>query len=133
MPNLAQAGRHSMVKEAGRNQRPEAAVARRHIVGKLQWCNAAMEASNSSRIVEQAEISTVVNKIPDVMRALTKATTRRRKIHVDLRKEIHRKLRVKAALEDVWMQAYVARVVEKAVKDVPLPEAGNHCSGKGGA
>jgi hypothetical protein len=36
---------------------------------------------------------------------------------------------VKAALEDVSMQAYVARVVEKAVKNVPLPE-GNHRSGK---
>jgi predicted HicB family RNase H-like nuclease len=67
------------------------------------------------------------------MRALLKATVRRRKIHVDLPEEIHRKLRVKAALEDVSMQAYVARVVEKAVKDVPLPDVGNHRSGKGGA
>ena len=65
------------------------------------------------------------------MRAHTKTTIRRRKIHVDLPEEIHRKLRVKAALEDVSMQAYVARVVEKAVKNVPLPE-GNHRSGKGG-
>jgi hypothetical protein len=30
------------------------------------------------------------------------------------------------ALEDVSMQAFVARVVAKAVKDVPLPEGGNH-------
>jgi plasmid stability protein len=67
------------------------------------------------------------------MRALTKVTIRRRKIHVDLPEEIHRKLRVKAALEDVSMQAYVARVVEKAVKDVPLPEVGNNRSGRGGA
>jgi hypothetical protein len=44
-----------------------------------------------------------------------------------------RRSRVKAALEDVSMQAYVARVVEKAVKDVPLPDVGNHRSGKGGA
>jgi hypothetical protein len=29
------------------------------------------------------------------------------------------------------MQAYVARVVEKAVRDVPLPEGGNHRSRKG--
>jgi len=69
--------------------------------------------------------------MPPVMRALTKATIRRRKIHVDLPEEIHRKLRVKAALEDVSMQAYVARVVEEAVKNVPLPE-GNHRLGKGG-
>jgi predicted HicB family RNase H-like nuclease len=65
------------------------------------------------------------------MRALTQATVRRRKIHVDLPEEIHRKLRVKAALEDVSMQAYVARVVEKAVRAVPLPEGGNHRSRKG--
>ena len=67
------------------------------------------------------------------MRALTKTTTRRRKIHVGLPEEIHRKLRVKAALEDVSMQAYVARVVEKAVKNVPLPEGVNHRSSGGGA
>jgi predicted HicB family RNase H-like nuclease len=52
---------------------------------------------------------------------------------VDLPEEIHRKLRVKAALEDVSMQAYVARVVEKAVKNVPLPEGVNHRSSRGGA
>jgi predicted HicB family RNase H-like nuclease len=67
------------------------------------------------------------------MRTLTKTTIRRRKIHVDLPEEIHRKLRVKAALEDVSMQAYVARVVEKAVKNVSLPEGSNHQSRKGGA
>lgn len=66
------------------------------------------------------------------MRVLTKATIRRRKIHVDLPEDIHRKLRVKAALEDVSMQAYVARVVEKAVKNVTLPEGSNHRSGKEG-
>jgi plasmid stability protein len=67
------------------------------------------------------------------MRALTKAAIRRRKIHVDLPEEIHRKLRVKAALEDVSMQAYVARVVEKAVKNVPLPEGSNNRLGKRGS
>jgi predicted HicB family RNase H-like nuclease len=67
------------------------------------------------------------------MRALAKATVRRRKIHVDLPEEIHRKLRVKAALEDVSMQAYVARVVEKAVKNVSLPEGGNRRSAREGA
>lgn len=65
------------------------------------------------------------------MRALGKAMVRRRKIHIDLPEEIHRKLRVKAALEDVSMQAFVARVVEKAVKDVPVPESANHRSRKG--
>ena len=53
-------------------------------------------------------------------------------IHVDLPEDIHRKLRVKAALEDMSMQAFVARVVEKAVKDVPIPSGANHCSRKKG-
>jgi hypothetical protein len=46
------------------------------------------------------------------MRAIGKVSIGRRKIHVDLPEEIHRKLRVKAALEDVSMQAFVARVVD---------------------
>jgi plasmid stability protein len=65
------------------------------------------------------------------MRAVGKAGIGRRKIHVDLPEEIHRKLRVKAALEDVSMQAFVARVVERVVRDVPLPDGGNHRSRKG--
>jgi len=51
---------------------------------------------------------------------------------VDLPEDIHRKLRVKAALEDMSMQAFVARVVEKAVKDVPVPSGANHRSRKEG-
>lgn len=62
------------------------------------------------------------------MRAIRKASVGRRKIHVDLPEDIHRKLRVKAALEDLSMQAFVARVVEKAVKDVPVPAGGNRRS-----
>ncbi len=65
------------------------------------------------------------------MRAVRRASAGRRKIHVDLPEEIHRKLRVKAALEDISMQAFVARVVERAVKDVPLPEGGTHRSIRG--
>ncbi|MGO9267645.1 MAG: FitA-like ribbon-helix-helix domain-containing protein [Candidatus Binataceae bacterium] len=65
------------------------------------------------------------------MQAIRRASIGRRKIHVDLPEEIHRKLRVKAALEDVSMQAFVARVVARAVKDVPIPEDGNHRSRKG--
>ena len=49
-------------------------------------------------------------------------TPRRRKIHVDLPGQVHQKLRVKAALEDVSMQAFVARVVGEAVKDVVVPK-----------
>jgi hypothetical protein len=51
-----------------------------------------------------------------------KAKTGRRKIHVDLPEQVHQKLRVKAALEDVSMQAFVARIVDEAVKDVAVPK-----------
>jgi len=46
----------------------------------------------------------------------------RRKIHVDLPEEVHQRLRVKAALLDMSMQAFVADVVSKAVADVVLPK-----------
>jgi len=66
------------------------------------------------------------------MASIRKVNVGRRKIHVDLPEDIHRKLRVKAALEDMSMQAFVARVVEKAVKDVPVPSGANHRSRKEG-
>lgn len=44
-----------------------------------------------------------------------------RKIHVDLPREVHRRLRVKAALDDVSLQAFVIRVLSEAVKDIELP------------
>ena len=47
--------------------------------------------------------------------------TRRRKIHIDLPEEVHRKLRVKAAVEDVSMQAFVTQLVTGAVQNVQLP------------
>jgi len=47
---------------------------------------------------------------------------KRRKIHIDLPEEIHRKLRVKAALNDVSLNSLVASVLSEAVKDVELPE-----------
>ena len=50
------------------------------------------------------------------------ATGRRRKIHIDLPADVHRKLRLKAVLEDMSMQAFVSSLVEEAVKDVTLPE-----------
>ena len=46
----------------------------------------------------------------------------RRKIHVDLPEDIHPRLRVKAALLDTSMQAFVSEVVSKAVSDVVLPK-----------
>jgi len=66
------------------------------------------------------------------MRVLRKETAGRRKIHVDLPEEIHRKLRVKAALEDISMQAFVARVVAEAVKDVAIPGGAGDRSRKEG-
>ena len=42
------------------------------------------------------------------MHGMKKVSVGRRKIHVDLPEDIHRKLRVKAALEDMSMQAFVA-------------------------
>jgi len=48
---------------------------------------------------------------------------RLRKIHVDLPEEIHRKLRVKAALQDTSIRAFVTKVVREAVKDVVIPTA----------
>jgi len=49
---------------------------------------------------------------------------KRRKIHIDLPEEVHKKLRVKAALEDITMQAFVSKVVAEAVDDVVLPVTG---------
>ena len=51
---------------------------------------------------------------------MTKAKTRTKKIHVDLPEEVHQRVRVKAALEDLSMQALVAEIVTKAVADVVL-------------
>ena len=48
---------------------------------------------------------------------------RLRKIHVDLPEEVHRKLRVKAALQDTSIRAFVAEIVREAVKDVVMPTA----------
>jgi len=45
-----------------------------------------------------------------------------KKIHVDLPEEVHQRVRVKAALEDVSMQTLVARIVTEAVSDVVLPK-----------
>ena len=46
----------------------------------------------------------------------------KRKIHVDLPEDVHRRLRVKAALLDTSMQAFVADIVRTAVSDVVVPK-----------
>ena len=55
--------------------------------------------------------------MPDV-----KSKRLKRKIHVDLPEDVHQRLRVKAALLDMSMQAFVADVVRTAVSDVVVPK-----------
>jgi len=43
-----------------------------------------------------------------------------RKIHVALPEEVHQRLRVKCALEDVTIQQYVARLLSESVKDIEI-------------
>jgi len=49
----------------------------------------------------------------------------KKKIHIDLTPDIHQKLRVKVAIEDVSLQAFVENLVREAVKDVNVPELKN--------
>lgn len=60
---------------------------------------------------------------PAERRAARANPHRLRKIHVDLPEDVHRKLRVKAALEDTSIRAFVANLVGEAVKDVVIPAA----------
>jgi len=53
---------------------------------------------------------------------MTKAKAQTKKIHVDLPEDVHQRVRVKAALEDLSMQALVAEIVTQAVADVVLPK-----------
>ena len=49
------------------------------------------------------------------------AKPKERKIHEALPDEVHQKLRVMCALEDVTIQEYVSRLIAKDVQDVELP------------
>jgi len=44
-----------------------------------------------------------------------------RRIHVNLPDEVHQKLRVKCALEDMTIQEYVSKLIARFVGDVELP------------
>lgn len=44
-----------------------------------------------------------------------------RKIHIALPEEIHQRLRVKCALEDMTIQQYVAELLVENLKHVKLP------------
>lgn len=48
------------------------------------------------------------------------AKLKERKIHVALPDDVHQKLRVKCALEDVTIQEFVSRLVALHVQDVEL-------------
>ena len=50
-----------------------------------------------------------------------KSAVERRKIHVDLPAELHHKLRIKAALDGVSSQAFMAQLVAEAVGGIALP------------
>jgi len=52
---------------------------------------------------------------------MSKAKKRERKIHVALSEDVHQRLRVKCAMEDVTIQQYVSKLIEKEVADVQLP------------
>jgi predicted DNA binding CopG/RHH family protein len=49
--------------------------------------------------------------------------SKERKVHVALPGDVHQKLRVKCALEDVTIQQYVSSLIERDVSDVQLPSA----------
>jgi len=51
-----------------------------------------------------------------------------RKIHINLPEEVHQKLRVKCALENVTIQEFVDGVIAKAVSDVTAALAQNRRS-----
>ena len=53
----------------------------------------------------------------------TKEGSERRKIHVDLPADLHQKLRIKAALEGLSIQALVTRLVRDAVARVKIPNS----------
>ncbi len=46
----------------------------------------------------------------------------KRKIHIDLSESIHKRLRVKSALQDVSIQKFVEKLIADAVTDIQLEE-----------
>jgi len=48
------------------------------------------------------------------------AKPRERNVHVALPDDVHRKLRVKCALEDVTIQEYVSELIARDVQDMDL-------------
>lgn len=54
-----------------------------------------------------------------------------RKVHITLPEETHQRLRIKCAIEDVTIQEFVARLIEKAVTGVEVLQSGGQTR-KGG-
>ena len=52
---------------------------------------------------------------------VTTSRSAKRKIHVDLPMELHQKLRIKAALDGLSIQALVAQLVSDAVGNLKIP------------
>jgi predicted HicB family RNase H-like nuclease len=46
-----------------------------------------------------------------------------RKIHIVVSDDVHQRLRIKCAIEDLSIQEFVARLLAEAVKDVRVPAA----------
>lgn len=58
-----------------------------------------------------------------MVREMTKRASKRppiRKIHINLPEEVHQKLRVKCALEDVTIQEWVSNLIKQGLRDVTL-------------
>lgn len=53
-----------------------------------------------------------------------KKMDRVRKIHIVLPEEVHRRLRVKCALQDVTIQNFVSELLTNSVKDVVISKSG---------
>ncbi len=53
---------------------------------------------------------------------MPESKNRKRKIHIELAEEIHQKLRVKAALHDLSLQAYVEELIANSVQDIDVAQ-----------
>lgn len=53
---------------------------------------------------------------------MAESKNRKRKIHIELAEEVHQKLRVKAALHDLSLQAYVEELIANSVQDIDVTQ-----------
>ena len=62
----------------------------------------------------------LMNKSAEKITGKKVARSAVRRIHVNLPEEVHQKLRVKCALEDVTIQEFVERLISERVKDIKV-------------